>query len=154
MNSVISDAIQKHGVAKESLISVLQFIVQKESWLREERMEEVARVFGISAAEVYGVASFYSFLDVEARGKYVIRICRTISCDMSGKNEVLLSLQRELRVKTGETTPDGMFTLLETNCMGWCHKGPAMLINDDVFTELTPDKVISVIQEYRDKAKQ
>jgi len=153
-NNVLSDAINKHGVSRESLLPVLQYVISKEQWLKEDTMESVAQAFGMSAAEVYGVATFYSFLDTEPRGRYVIRVCRTISCDMAGKKEIIESLKNELRVKTGETTPDGMFTLLETNCMGWCHKGPAMLINDDVFTELTPDKAAAVIQEYREKSKQ
>ncbi|HOP63392.1 MAG TPA: NADH-quinone oxidoreductase subunit NuoE [Spirochaetota bacterium] len=153
-NSVLSDAINKHGVSRESLLPVLQYVISKEQWLKEETMEKVAQAFGMSAAEVYGVATFYSFLDTEPRGRYVIRVCRTISCDMAGKKEIIESLKNELRVKTGETTADGMFTLLETNCMGWCHKGPAMLVNDDVFTELTPDKAVAVIHEYRKKSKQ
>ncbi len=153
-NKAFSEAINKHGVSRDSLLPVLQYVISKEQWLKEETMEEVAKAFGMSAAEVYGVATFYSFLDTEPRGRYVIRVCRTISCDMAGKKEIIESLKNELRVKTGETTPDGMFTLLETNCMGWCHKGPAMLVNDDVFTELTPDKAVAVIQEYREKSKQ
>jgi len=154
VNSTVADAIQKHGSSREALMPVLQFIVQKDNWLREEVMVEVADAFGISAAEVYGVASFYSFLDVEPRGRYIIRLCRTIACDMAGKGAVLSSIRNELKVGSGETTPDGMFTLLETNCIGWCHKGPAMLINDDVFTELTPERAVSIIQEYREKTQQ
>jgi len=153
-NKVLSEAINKHGVGRESLLPVLQYVISKEQWLKEETMEEVASAFGLSPAEVYGVATFYSFLDTEPRGRFVIRVCRTISCDMAGKEEIIESLKKELRVKPGETTPDGMFTLLETNCMGWCHMGPAMLINDDVYTELTPAKTISIIQEYRNKTKQ
>ena len=152
-NKTLSDAIDKHGIQHESLLSVLQYVISKERWLDEYMMEDVARVFGISPAEVYGVASFYSFLDTELRGRYVIRICRTISCDIVGKSGILDSLKSELRIKTGETTPDGLFTLLETNCMGWCHKGPAMLINDDVYTELTPESAVAVIHEYKNKNK-
>mgnify|MGYP001340585173 CR=1 FL=1 len=151
VNTTITEAIQKHGTTKEKLIPVMQYIVTKDKWLREDAMEDVARAFGISAAEVYGVASFYSFLDTEPRGKYVIRICRTISCDMAGKEEIINSISGILKVKAGQTSPDGLFTLLETNCMGWCHVGPAMLINDDVYTELTADKAVKIIQEYMDK---
>jgi len=148
-NKILSEAIEKHGTRRESLLPVLQYVISKERWIKEDTMEDVAKAFGISPSEVYGVATFYSFLDTEPRGKYVIRICRTISCDMAGKMAVLESLKNELKIKVGETTPDGMFTLLETNCMGWCHVGPAMLVNDDVYTELTPEKVVSVIQKYR-----
>ncbi len=153
-NSILSEAIEKHGVRRESLLPVLQYVVSKERWLKEDMMESVADIFGLSPAEVYGIATFYSFLDTEPRGKYVIRICRTISCDMAGKKEILGALQGELKIKPGETTPDGMFTLLETNCMGWCHKGPAMLVNDDVFTELTPESTVAVIYNYKNKDKQ
>ena len=151
VNTTITEAIQKHGTAREKLIPVMQYIVTKDKWLREDAMEDVARAFGISPAEVYGVASFYSFLDTEPRGKYVIRICRTISCDMAGKEEIINSISGMLKVKAGQTTPDGLFTLLETNCMGWCHVGPAMLINDEVYTELTAEKAVKIIQEYMDK---
>jgi len=152
-NKTLSEAIEKHGIRRESLLPVLQYVISREQWLKEDMMEDVAKVFGISSAEVYGVATFYSFLDTEPRGRYVIRICRTISCDMAGKSDVLDSLKAELRVKAGETTPDGLFSLLETNCMGWCHKGPAMLINDDVYTELTPESAVAVIHEYKNKEK-
>lgn len=153
-NNALSEAIEKHGVSRESLLPVLQYVISRERWLKEDVMESVAEAFGMSAAEVYGVATFYSFLDTGPRGRYVVRVCRTISCDMAGKKKIMESLKNELRVKPGETTPDGMFTLLETNCMGWCHQGPAMLINDDVFTELTPEKIIAVIQNYRNKTRQ
>jgi NADH:ubiquinone oxidoreductase subunit E len=108
----------------------------------------------MSPSEVYGVATFYSFLDTEPRGRYVIRVCRTISCDMAGKSAIIDALKNELKVGVGETTPDGLFTLLETNCMGWCHQGPAMLVNDDVYTELNPESVVAVVQKYRNMEKQ
>ncbi|TFH34329.1 MAG: NAD(P)H-dependent oxidoreductase subunit E, partial [Bacteroidia bacterium] len=82
------------------------------------------------------------------RGKYIIRICKTISCSMKGKMEVVETLEDMLKIKIGETTSNGKFTLLETNCMGWCHKAPAMLINDTPYTELTNEKVVKIIKEY------
>jgi len=68
---------------------------------------------------------------------------------MKGKNQILLALEDGLKIKLGETTPDKKFTLLATNCLGWCHKAPAMLINDDVFTELTPEMVRQIIEDYK-----
>lgn len=87
-------------------------------------------------------------MDTEVRGKYVIRICKTISCSMKGKIEVLHTIEETLKIKVGETTSDKKFSLLETNCIGWCHKAPAMLINDTPYTELTPKKVSEILQEY------
>jgi NADH-quinone oxidoreductase subunit E len=82
------------------------------------------------------------------RGRFIIRICKTISCTMKGKGEVLSTIQEILKIKVGETTPDRKFSLLETNCIGWCHKAPAILINDVPYTELTPEKVTEILREY------
>ena len=90
-------------------------------------------------------------MDVEPRGKFVIRVCKTITCFMKGKNQILLALEDALKIKLGETTPDRKFTLLETNCLGWCHKAPAMLINDEIFTDLTIERVHEIISEYKSK---
>lgn len=154
INKSLTDAIALYGKTRESLMPVMQHIVSNEKWLTEAMMEEIAASFGMSPAEVYGVASFYTFLDVVPRGKYVIRLCRTISCDMEGKGAIVSAISDLLRVKPGETTPDAMFSFLETNCIGWCHEGPAMLINDDIHTKLTPEKAVEVIQGYINREKQ
>ena len=140
--------VQKHGRSRSALLPVLQDIVNEKNYLTDNDMVEVAREMDVSAADVFGTATFYSFLDTERRGKYVIRICKTISCSMKGKNEVLSTIEDILKIKLGETTADRKFSLLETNCIGWCHKAPAMLINDQPYTELTPEKVTEVLREY------
>ncbi|OPY76740.1 MAG: NADH-quinone oxidoreductase subunit E [Syntrophorhabdus sp. PtaU1.Bin058] len=151
LDSTVTVAVKKFGAEREQLLPVLQYVVSKEKWLSEDTLAEVARVFDMSAAEVYGVASFYSFLDTEARGEYVIRVCRTISCDMSGKEAIMEALQKTLRISVGETSSDRKFTLLETNCIGWCAEGPAMLVNDEAYTNLTPEKVVEVLQGYMNR---
>jgi len=100
---------------------------------------------------VYSVASFYSLLETKPRGKYIIRVCRTISCSMAGKGNILNKLKEVLGIEVGQTTPDHRFSLLETNCMGWCSDGPSILINDTVHTHLTPEKVVEIIQDYRSR---
>jgi NADH:ubiquinone oxidoreductase subunit E len=130
---------------------ILQDIVRKYNYLTDEAMVEVATELDISAAEVYGTASFYTFLDTVPRGKNIIRVCKTITCSMKGKNDIINSIEDILKIKVGETTPDKMFTLLETNCIGWCHKAPAILINDMPYTDLTPETVIDVIKGYMRK---
>ena len=130
---------------------ILQGIVEKHSYLTDEAMVEVARELDISAAEVYGTASFYTFLDTRVRGKYVIRVCKTITCSMKGKSEIIQVIEDMLKIKVGETTSDNMFSLIETNCIGWCHKAPAILINEIPYTELTPEKIVEVIKGYIQK---
>jgi len=148
---LIKDLAEKYGRKRESLLPILQGVVENEKYLSEYSMVEIAREMDIPAAEVYGTATFYSFLEVKKMGKYIIRLCKTISCAMNGKSQVLLAIQDMLKIQVGETTPDGMFSLLQTNCLGLCHKAPAMVINHDVFTDLTPEKVREILSEYMKK---
>jgi NADH-quinone oxidoreductase E subunit len=149
VQTLVKELANKYGRKRESLMPILQGIIQKDRFISEYAMTEIAHELGISTAEVFGTATFYSFLDTETRGKYVIRVCKTITCAMKGKNQILLALEDSLKIKAGETTPDKKFTILETNCLGWCHKAPAMLINDDVYTELTPESVRQILEEYK-----
>ena len=149
IKELVTGLADKHGRTRESLLPILQGIITEERFISDDALTEVARELDISAALVYGTATFYSFLDTKPRGKFVIRICRTITCDMKGKKQIINTLEDLLKIKVGETTKDKNFTLLETNCLGWCHKGPAVLINDDVFTELTEDKITEIIRDYR-----
>lgn len=149
--NLVKELADKHGRLRENLMPILQDIVRKYNYLTDEAMVEVATELDISAAEVYGTASFYTFLDTQERGKNVIRVCKTITCSMKGKNDIIAVLEDILKIKVGETTPDKMFTLVETNCIGWCHKAPAMLINDMPYTDLTPQTVIDVVKGYMSK---
>jgi NADH:ubiquinone oxidoreductase subunit E len=151
VGNLVKELSDKHGRARESLMPILQGIVEKHNYLTDEAMVEVARELDISAAEVYGIASFYTFLDTSVRGKYVIRVCKTITCSMKGKAEIIQTLEDILKIKVGETTSDKMFSIIETNCIGWCHKAPAILINEIPYTELTPEKVVEVIKGYMQK---
>lgn len=150
-DNLVKDLVSKYGRRRDSLMPILQGIVEEHKYLTDNAMVEIAKELDISAAEVYGTASFYSFLDTEPRGKYVIRVCKTITCAMKGKSEVIEALEDILKIKVGDTTSNGLFTLLETNCMGWCHKAPAMLINDTPYTELTREKIVKIIREYMHK---
>jgi NADH-quinone oxidoreductase subunit E len=145
---MVVDIVNKHGRKRENLLPILQDVAKERRYLTEDLMIAVAKELELSSAEVYGVASFYSFLDVQPRGEHVIRVCKTITCDMAGKDNIILALKDKLKIDIGETTPDHKFTLLTANCMGWCHKGPAMLIDDDVYTEVTPEKAVEVIDKY------
>jgi NADH-quinone oxidoreductase subunit E len=151
VGNMVRELSDKHGHGRESLTPILQEIVQRHNYLTDEAMVEVAKELDISAAEVYGTASFYTFLDTERRGKYVIRVCKTITCTMKGKDDIIRTLEEMLKIKVGGMTPDRQFSLLETNCIGWCHKAPAILINDTPYTDLTSEKVSEIIKEYMKK---
>ena len=145
---LIQDLVEKYGRERTSLMPILQGVVDQKNYLSDQDMTEIARELDLSAAQVYGTATFYSFLDTAQRGKYVIRVCKTITCDMHGRKTIIQTLEDMLKIKVGETTPNKKFTLLETNCLGWCHEGPAMLINEKPYSGLTPERIHDIISEY------
>lgn len=147
----IHELVEKHGKTRNALMPVLQGVVAREKYLSEEAMIAVATELDLSAADVYGTASFYTFLDTKPRGKNIVRVCKTISCHMQGKDAIIRAIEDHLMIKTGETSHDKKFTLLTANCLGWCHKGPVMLINDEVFPSVSPEKAIEIIEEFAKK---
>ena len=148
LQELVNTLTQQHGARQESLLPILEGIQHQQRYISDDAMVEVARALDISAAQVYGTATFYSFLVTRPQGRYVIRVCRTITCMMHGKNQIVKELETILKIKPGETTPDKQFTLLETDCLGQCHQGPAMLINDTPYTQLNPAKVREIMTGY------
>ena len=145
---IIKTLSEKYGKNRENLMPILQEIVEEKNHITDEDVIEVANALDLSAAEIYGTTSFYTFLDTKKNGKYIIRVCKSIIAVMKGKDDIIKTLQDILRIKVGETTSDNMFTLLEVNDIGWSDKEPSMMINDKVYTELTPKKVTEIIQSY------
>lgn len=148
VQDLIKTLADKHGRNRRNLLPILQGVVEQEKYLSEYSMIEIARELNLAASDVYGTATFYSFLEHKKMGTYIIRVCKTITCAMKGKNQILLTIGDMLKIGIGETSPDGKFSLLQTNCLGWCHKAPAMLINDDVYTDLTPERVREILSKY------
>src|SRR4030043_1760285 len=93
VGNLVKELSDKHGRSRESLMPILQGIVERHNYLTDEVMVEVAKELDISAADVYGTASFYTFLDTQARGKYVIRVCKTITCSMKGKSAIIHTIE-------------------------------------------------------------
>ena len=151
IKELIVGLADKHGRRRESLLPILQGVILKENYISDIAMTEIAKELDLSAAQVYGTATFYSFLDTQPRGEYVIRVCKTITCDMHGKKQIMQTLENMLKIKVGETTANKKFTLLETNCLGWCHEGPAMLINEKPYSGLTSEKIHEIISQYMNK---
>ena len=140
---------EKHGKGRTALIPMVQEIKRRYGKIDSYAMQVVADQLGIHPVEVYSVVSFYAFLGSEAHGKYIIRLCRTISCDMQGKSRVKRQLENDLGIQFGQTTADGKFSLEWANCMGMCDQGPAMLVNDKLYTRVTPEKVHEILEECR-----
>ncbi len=150
---LVKSLANQFGRDRESLLPILQKVVEHEHVLSQAAMVEIARELDLSAAEVYGTASFYSFMNTKPYGTYIIRVCKSIIAEMKGKEEIVEKLQDILKIKVGETTPDGKFTLLETNDIGWSDQEPSMLINDTPYTNLSPDKIVEIMTKYRSNGK-
>jgi len=145
----IEKLVEKHGNNRSSLLSILQEIQQKHSYVSDFAQQEVARLLDIHPVEVFSVISFYAFLNSSPKGRNIVRLCQTITCDMHGKEAVAKAIERELGVKFGETTKDKKFTLEYVNCLGMCDQGPAMLVNDKVYSKLTPEKAVEILNQIK-----
>jgi NADH:ubiquinone oxidoreductase subunit E len=139
----------RFGHDRSALLSILQEVQRRHFHISEYCMQVIADLLDIHPVEVHSVVSFYHFLHERPQGQFVIRLCRTISCDMAGKRQVARQLENDLGVKFGGTTADGKFTLQWANCLGMCDQGPAILVNEQIFTRVTPDKVHRILEQCR-----
>ncbi len=146
--SEIKAIVDKHDKDRGKLMLIFHDMVDKFQHLQYDDVRELSRLMEIQPTDLYSVASFYSFLPLEEKGKNVVRLCQTISCDMQGKAEVAEALKSKLDIAFGETSKDLKWTLEYTNCMGFCDEGPAMLINEKPYTQLTPEKIKEIISQY------
>ena len=142
-------AKSKNGTRqRERLLIDLARAQRRDSGVSAAVMQALAGEMDVSLSDVYGVASFYSFLSIRPLGRHVIRICRSVPCFLKSADSLAAQLENELDVRPGETTADGRFSLELVNCIGACDAAPAMLINDDVHGDLTPAKVRRILKKY------
>ncbi|CAM9338300.1 unnamed protein product, partial [Chrysoparadoxa australica] len=125
---------------KKSAIIPLLDLAQRQhgGWLPVAAMDKVAKIVEARPMEVYEVATFYTMFNREKRGKYFIQLCGTTPCMVCGSEEIRSTIEQELGIKNGETTDDGLFTLLEVECLGSCANAPMLQLNDDYYECLTP----------------
>ena len=147
LSEEIESYVLKYGKDRSSLLPILQAIQKKHSYISDFAQQEVARFLDIHPVEVFSVISFYSFL--HSTGRNIVRLCQTITCDMTNKEGVVKAIERELGIKFGETTKDNRITLEFTNCLGMCDQGPAMIVNDRVYTKLDPEKAVNILNEIK-----
>ncbi len=134
---------------QEDLLVLLKEAQNKFGYVPEKVIAELARSVDIPINDVYGVASFYSFLSTKPLGRNVIRICKSLPCYLKHCQTIIESVAKEIGIKPGETTPDGRFSFQLTNCIGACDKAPAMMINNAVHVDLTPGKISQILKTYK-----
>jgi NADH-quinone oxidoreductase subunit E len=132
---------------REYVVDAMFALQEQYGYLTDEAVEEVASLVGMSPLEVEELASFYDFIYRRPIGKFVIRICDGLVCSTEGGEELLAELENLLGIKLGETTRDGLFSLLPVCCIGFCDMAPAMVVNGEVYGRLTPEKIRGIIEK-------
>ncbi len=138
-----------HYADRQSVVPEALKIVQSERhWVSDEDLRDVAGFLGLSADEVEGVATFYNLIHREPVGRHVILLCDSVVCWMLGYDGLLAHLNARLGIGLGGTTADGRFTLLPAPCLGACDRAPAMMVDGDLHTDLTPGQVDVILERY------
>ncbi|MFD2113871.1 NAD(P)H-dependent oxidoreductase subunit E [Thiorhodococcus fuscus] len=151
--AVIKELMKTIGSERSELIPLLLAYQDEFGYVSEFAMQYIADQLKIPANEVYGVATFFHFINKKPKGKFIIRLSRDMSSIMKGAKSVARQLRNDLGIRFGETTPDGMFTLEWTSCIGMNYQAPAMMVNNEVFSNLTPPMVHRIIEECRQEAR-
>jgi [NiFe] hydrogenase diaphorase moiety large subunit len=146
---IINELFKSHSRQRSALIPILQALQVGHGYISEFAMQYIADCLNIHAAEVYGLATFYHFVNTRPKGKFIIRLSRDMSSMMKGAKVVARQLENDLAIRFGETTPDGMFTLEWTSCIGMNYQAPAMMVNNEVFSNLTAPRVHRIIEDCR-----
>jgi len=145
--SLMDEVIRTYKGVEGSLITVLQKAQDIYGFLPLSVLEHISNELGIKRARIYGVATFYAQFRLKPMGKYIILLCQGTACHVNGSDKIETALCDELKIKMGETTADGIFTLNEAACLGCCSLAPVMMINGRAYGPLTPDKARNIIRD-------
>ncbi|MGF1586387.1 MAG: NADH-quinone oxidoreductase subunit NuoE [Bacteroidales bacterium] len=133
---------------RDCLIPILQDIQEEYGFLSETSVIEVGRHLELPSSKIFGLATFYNQFRFEPKGKYHIRLCNGTACHVSDSSTVLKELEKKLKIKPGQTTRDGMFSLELIACMGACHLSPMIQVNDNYHTKLDPAYIKDIVDSY------
>jgi len=136
------------GNGREALLGMIKEEHTKTGHMSKDALVRVAETLGVTVGDVYGVTTFYSFLSTWPLGRHVIRVCKSVPCCMKDAEMLIEWVGKELGINPEETTPDGRFTLTLTNCIGACDQAPAMLIDDEVYGQLTPERISEILKSF------
>jgi NADH:ubiquinone oxidoreductase subunit E len=148
VTAIVRMAIARHGASREALIPILAEVNQALGYLPTAALTEIHRLLKVPGSQVLSVASFYRMLSTEPRGEHVIQFCESAPCHVMGGREVWQALQDALHLSPGETSADGKWTLLTTSCLGICGVGPVLVIDNDVYGNVTPEQVPELLARY------
>ena len=143
-----SQRLSNQNADGQGLLVQLKETQRKSGYLSDEVMRELAESFDVTVSEVYGVATFYSFLATRPNGRNIIRACKSLPCCLKDSELIVSSIKDAIGIGVGETTPDGRFSFELVNCIGACDNAPAILVNDDLHAGLTPSNIAQILEKY------
>ena len=156
ISQVVQKAIEKHGATREGLIPILSEINRACGHIPPTAFVEVQRQLNVpgngmyvSKSQLFALASFYHMLSTEPLGEHVVRFCESAPCHVMGGRNVFQAVQDALQIKAGETTPDGQWSLITTSCLGACGVGPVMLVDEDIYGNISPEQVPEILARYQ-----
>jgi NADH:ubiquinone oxidoreductase subunit E len=144
----LKEFIEKYKDTPGPLMPVMQKAQELYGYLSFETQNLIAESLGITVSDVYGVATFYAQFSLEPKGEHVISVCTGTACYVKGAQAVLEEVEKILGIKTGGTTADGKFTIMDTRCLGCCGLAPVMVIGEDVYGRLTPSDIKGILAKY------
>ncbi len=152
--SLLEPCLEKYAAVPGSLITILQNAQEIYGYLPVDVILHISQRTGIKVTKIMGVATFYSQFRLQPVGKYLIMLCQGTACHVNGSLQIEKVINEYLGIKDGETTEDGLFTLKNVACLGCCSLSPVMMINDDTYGSLTPEKAVAVFKELQEKARE
>lgn len=153
-NGVVDAVLARYPARPSSLISVLEDLQEELRYLPREVLERVSTELDVPRSQAYHVATFYKAFSLTPKGKHVISICRGTACHVQGAEKIADMLRAELNVEDGGTTEDGLFTVQSVRCLGCCSLAPAIMIDREVYGQVTPPALRRIISGYRASSRQ
>ncbi len=147
----IKEYEKRYPTKRGALIPVLKLAQKEFGYISQDVMRLVAERLGLPESAVINTATFYTMLYKEPVGKFHIQVCTNVSCYLNGSDMIVDAVREKLGINMGETTPDGMFSLEGVQCLAACGNAPAMQVNEDYYESLTPEKVVKIIDELKQK---
>lgn len=141
------------GAGRDSLIPILQEVQEKDGFLSREAVVEIGKHLDLPASKIYGVATFYNQFRFQAVGHNHIMVCRGTACHVKGSADVLAAIENELKIKAGQTTRDGLFSIEVVACIGACGLAPVISVNGEFHAKLKPADIKNILDIYREKSE-
>ncbi|MDD6603835.1 MAG: NADH-quinone oxidoreductase subunit NuoE [Eubacteriales bacterium] len=151
--TLLDSVLEEYASVEGSLITILQKTQDIYGYLPQDAIKKIASATGIAESEIMGVGTFYTQFRFKPVGKYLIMLCQGTACHVNSSELILETIKDELGIDDGETTDDGLFSLKCVACLGCCSLSPVMMINEDTYGSLTPDKTKKILKELREAAQ-